>query len=44
METADLRAQLVDLLLKGNAHMSFAEAVKVAIWLQAAFFIAGPAA
>jgi hypothetical protein len=28
METKELRAQLVDLLLKGNAHMSFAEAVK----------------
>jgi hypothetical protein len=27
-ETEELRAQLVDLLLKGNAHMNFAEAVK----------------
>lgn len=28
METDELRAQLVDLLLRGNAHMSLAEAVK----------------
>src|SRR6185295_13938871 len=28
METDELRAQLVDLLLRGNAHMSFADAVK----------------
>mgnify|MGYP001549040231 CR=1 FL=1 len=28
MDTNELRAQLVDLLLRGNAHMSFAEAVK----------------
>jgi hypothetical protein len=27
-QTEELRAQLVDLLLKGNAHMRFAEAVK----------------
>src|SRR6266568_5578772 len=28
METDELRAQLVDLLLRGNAHMSYADAVK----------------
>lgn len=28
MDTDELRAQLVDLLLRGNAHMSLADGVK----------------